>query len=275
VRRPDWPPMRKQKLRPAWQPTRFAEAAHGRQGPTQSGRSWREILEGGGGGSASRLYRKHIPDGGFPPNEGKRALWGGKLSESRMALISRKVTDGHGAGVRVLFRNTSPIPHHRSLPIPYPCTSLSSVIQTAQARAELAFGGPRGHTPYLSLSSVIQTARARAELAFGGPRGHTPYLSLSFVIQTARARAELAFGGPRGHTPYLSLSSVIQTAQARAELAFGGPRGHTPYLSVSFVIQTARAKTAQSVFHPGLGYWRPGAAGGRTCGCDIVRRSIH
>jgi hypothetical protein len=36
---------------------------------------------------------------------------------------------------------------------------------------------------------VIQTAQARAELAFGGPRGHTPYLSVSFVIQTAKANA--------------------------------------------------------------------------------------
>ncbi len=49
---------------------RVAGAGHGRYGPTQSGRSWREILEVGGGGSASRLYRKHIPDGGLPSNGG-------------------------------------------------------------------------------------------------------------------------------------------------------------------------------------------------------------
>ena len=36
------------------------------------------------------------------PSHGEKLGWGRKLSESRMALISRKVTDGHGVGDRLL-----------------------------------------------------------------------------------------------------------------------------------------------------------------------------
>ena len=83
---------------------------------------------------------------------GKQAFggpWAGELSESRLALISRKVTDGHGVGARLPARNTVPIPRPRRTLFPYPCSSVpsvSSVIQTAKAKAgaELAFGCPKG-----------------------------------------------------------------------------------------------------------------------------------
>ena len=89
------------------------------------------------GKSGSSIY---IPGGGLPPNGGKWVLQGGRLSESRMTLISRKVTDSHGVGDKVLLRNHSPVPRHHCLPIPYPCSSVpsvSSVIQTARAKAGL------------------------------------------------------------------------------------------------------------------------------------------